>query len=560
VTTPQLAIYLLAGQKVLYDQRGSFWSASLPRLVVVSNRVSVPDAAGKGTAGGLAVALQEAFQAYQGLWFGWSGKVAAHPTSQPRMVNRGHVQYALMDLTSLDRQEYYNGFANRALWPTMHYRVGLSDFSRTDYTGYLRVNRAFAMALSKLVRVSDLVWVHDYHLIPLAAELRALGLTNPIGYFHHIPWPAPEVLGTLPGSTDLLRAIMDFNLVGVQTERDADNLRRALIQELSAIPQTLDVLYADRKSTRVKSFPIGIDVSYLQQVAARPRSNRIVSRIIAGLGSSCKLIIGVDRLDYSKGIREKMEAYERFLVNQPDQRGRVTYLQIAPISRSEVPEYGTLSRVVNETLGRINGSLGEPGWVPIQYVTSPYPRSVLAALFRLAHVALVTPMRDGMNLVAKEYVAAQDPLDPGVLILSKFAGAAQQLSGALIVNPNDKLEVAEAIRDALQMGHQERVTRWQSMIGPLRDRDVSWWAAAFLRELAAAQQSETRRQKNLASDRLRSSQAAKRAPPQAKKNRKRIAGQTEMLLPIDGKHAPREAAAQPRRATAKGAQDRQKAS
>jgi trehalose 6-phosphate synthase len=187
-----------------------------------------------------------------------------------------------------------------------------------------------------------------------------------------------------------------------------------------------------------------------------------------------------------------MEAYERFLVNNPDQRGCVTYLQIAPTSRSEVPEYETLSRTVNETLGRINGSLGEPGWVPIQYVTSAYPRSLLAALYRLARVALVTPMRDGMNLVAKEYVAAQDPLDPGVLILSKFAGAAQQLTGALIVNPNDKLEVAEAIRDALQMSHRERVTRWQSMIGPLRDRDVLWWAAAFLKELAA-QQSEVHR-------------------------------------------------------------------
>jgi trehalose 6-phosphate synthase len=327
------------------------------------------------------------------------------------------------------------------------------------------------------------VWVHDYHLIPLAAELRALGLTNAIGYFHHIPWPAPEVLGTLPGSTDLLRSIMDFNLVGVQTERDADNLRHGLIQELGAITQKSDVLAVDGKSTCVKSFPIGIDVSGFQQVAARSRSNQIVSQTIAGVGSR-ELIIGVDRLDYSKGIPEKMEAYERFLISNPDQRGRVIYLQIAPTSRSEVPEYGALSRAVNETLGRINGSLGEPGWVPIQYVTSAYPRSVLAGLYRLALVGLATPMRDGMNLVAKEYVAAQDPTDPGVLILSKFAGAAQQLTGALIVNPNDKFEVAEAIRDALQMSHEERVTRWQEMIGPLRDHDVSWWAAAFLRELA----------------------------------------------------------------------------
>jgi trehalose 6-phosphate synthase len=225
----------------------------LPRLVVVSNRVAVPDVTGKGTAGGLAVALREAFQGYQGLWFGWSGRVAAQPSPLPRIVDKEDVQYVLLDLTPLDRREYYNGFANRALWPTMHYRVGLSDFSRADYTGYLRVNRTFAVALAKLVLPNDLVWVHDYHLIPLAAELRPLGLANLIGYFHHIPWPAPEVLGTLPGSTDLLRAIMDFNLVGVQTERDADNLRRALIQELSAAPQKLNVLGAHGKSTCVKS-------------------------------------------------------------------------------------------------------------------------------------------------------------------------------------------------------------------------------------------------------------------------------------------------------------------
>ena len=229
------------------------------------------------------------------------------------------------------------------------------------------------------------MWVHDYHLIPLAAELRALGLTNPIGYFHHIPWPAPEVLGTLPGSTDLLRSIMDFNLVGVQTERDADNLRRGLIQELGAIPQKLDVLDVDGKSTCVKSFPIGIDVSSFEQVAARSRSNRIVSQTIAGLGSR-KLIIGVDRLDYSKGIPERMEAYERFLINNPDQRGRVTYLQIAPTSRSEVPEYGALSRAVNETLGTDKRLVGRArlGADPIrhQYLSSICTRRPLPACTR----------------------------------------------------------------------------------------------------------------------------------------------------------------------------------
>jgi trehalose 6-phosphate synthase len=454
----------------------------LPRLVIVSNRVAVPDRTGKQVAGGLAVALREAFKGHQGLWFGWSGKVAAQATSRPRMVEGGALQYALMDLTPLDRREYYNGFANRALWPTMHYRVGLSDFSRADYVGYRRVNHTFARALAPLTRPEDLVWVHDYHFIPLAEELRALGLTNPIGYFHHIPWPAPEVLATLPGSKELLSSIASYNLIGVQTERDADNLRRNLNEELGANRIAAPAAEGNGHNTRIQSFPIGIDVSEFQKVAARSGSSRLVRQTSSGLGSR-KLIIGVDRLDYSKGIPERMAAYERFLLDNFDQRGRVTYLQIAPTSRSEVPEYAAVSHAVNEALGRINGSLGEPGWVPIHYVTSTYPRSVLAGLYRLASVGLVTPMRDGMNLVAKEYVAAQDPTDPGVLVLSKFAGAAQQLSAALIVNPNDKLQVAEAIRDALSMSQRERVTRWESMIGPLREQDVSSWVAAFLKEL-----------------------------------------------------------------------------
>ena len=204
--------------------------------------------------------------------FGSAGaaRSASQPAIHPKMVEKGNVQYALMDLTSLDRREYYNGFANRALWPTMHYRVGLSDFSRADYTGYLRVNRAFATALAKLICPSDLVWVHDYHLIPLAAELRALGITNPIGYFHHIPWPAPEVLGILPGSTDLLRAIMDYNVAGLQTERDADNLKRGLIEELNVVSREPDLMYSSGNTIRVKSFPVGIDVSDFQKTAARP--------------------------------------------------------------------------------------------------------------------------------------------------------------------------------------------------------------------------------------------------------------------------------------------------
>jgi trehalose 6-phosphate synthase len=457
----------------------------LARLVVVSNRVSIPDPTAKTAAGGLAVALCEALEEHKGLWFGWSGKTSANPSLQPTIIKRGLVQYALMDLTSTDRQEYYSGFANRALWPTMHYRIGLSEFSRADYSGYLRVNRRFAQALANLVAPDDHIWVHDYHLLPLAAELRALGVHNRIGYFHHIPWPSPEVLNTLPGSSDLLRAMMEYDLIGLQTDRDADNLKRNLVQELGARLQGEAGVLLDGRSAVIKDFPIGIDVDSFQKAALRGPSQKLVKQTLASL-SSRTLVMAVDRLDYSKGIPERMEAFERFLMANPDQRNRVTFLQIAPVSRSEVPEYAMLSRQVNETIGRVNGSYGEPGWVPIHYVTNSYPRSVLAGLFRIARAGLVTPLRDGMNLVAKEFVAAQDPEDPGVLILSKFAGAALQLTGALIVNPNDKFEVADAIRTALNMDRAERVARWTPMFERIKSQDVRWWSSSYLKELTGA--------------------------------------------------------------------------
>ena len=468
-------------------QRGAFANKVLvrpgaARLVVVSNRVTIPDASGKAVAGGLAVALKEALEAHKGLWFGWSGRVAVRPSTQPQIIDKGAVQYAVMDLTAQDRQEYYSGFANRALWPIMHYRIGLSEFSRADYAGYQRVNRAFAHALAQLLRPDDFIWVHDYHLMPLASELRALGVTNSIGYFHHIPWPAPEVLGVLPGCSKLLRVMLDYDLIGTQTERDADNLRRGLVEELGAFAIRPHGVALDGKRTRVKAFPIDIDYEAFAGAAEKSGAHRLVRQTQRSLGER-SLIMSVDRLDYSKGIPERMEAFERFLLANPDQCGRVTFLQIAPTSRSEVPEYALLSRAVNQTLGRINGDKGEPGWIPIQYVTSAYSRNVLAGLFRIARVGLVTPLRDGMNLVAKEFVAAQNPKDPGVLILSRFAGVAQQLPQALIVNPNDKFEVADAIRRALDMSLEERCARWSAMAGTLRRWDVRWWSSAFLRDL-----------------------------------------------------------------------------
>ncbi len=392
------------------------------------------------------------------------------------------MQYAVVDLSPQDHKEYYAGFANRALWPIMHYRLGLGAFSRSDYAGYSRVNRTFARALAKLVEPDDIIWVHDYHLLPLASELRGLGLANPIGYFHHIPWPAADVFNSLPASGDLLRAIADYDLIGLQTDPDVQNLSRNLIDSLRAIPLGGGSLMVDGRRTRIRSFPIGIDVEGFKEAAEKASSNKVVRETMAGLRTR-KLIIGVDRLDYSKGVPERMEAVSSFLASNPDQRGNVTYIQITPKSRSEVPEYEQLAREVNETVGEINGSLGDPAWTPIQYVTKAYPRPVLAGLYRAARVGLVTPMRDGMNLVAKEYVVAQSEEDPGVLVLSKFAGAARQLPEALLVNPYDRFEVAEAIRTALYMSRGERLERWKPMAERMTREDVDWWARNFLTEL-----------------------------------------------------------------------------
>ncbi|GEP00294.1 alpha,alpha-trehalose-phosphate synthase (UDP-forming) [Methylobacterium haplocladii] len=455
----------------------------MSRLVIVSNRVAIP-AEGKGlvSAGGLAVAVNEAFSAYEGLWFGWSGEITENPDPEPRLIDRGRVQYAVLDLSPQDYKEYYAGFANRALWPIMHYRVGLGSYSRSDYSGYQRVNRLFARALAKLLEPDDLVWVHDYHLIPLASELRGQGVDNPIGYFHHIPWPGADVFNTLPASGDLLRAIADYDLIGLQTDPDVQNLSRNLIDDLRAIPLGGGSLMVDGRRTRIRSFPIGIDVTGFKEAADKAGTNKIVRETMAGLRTR-KLLIGVDRLDYSKGVPERMEAVDRFFASNPDQRGNVVYIQITPKSRSEVPEYEQLSRDVNEKVGDINGMLGEPAWTPIQYVTKAYPRPVLAGLYRAARVGLVTPMRDGMNLVAKEYVVAQSEDDPGVLVLSKFAGAARQMPEALLVNPYDRFEMAEAIREALYMPREERLARWKPMNERMKREDVDWWARNFMTEL-----------------------------------------------------------------------------
>jgi trehalose 6-phosphate synthase len=368
------------------------------------------------------------------------------------------------------------------LWPILHYRLDLAEFSRRDLSGYMRVNGHFAVELAKVLRPDDTVWVHDYHLLPLANMLRVRNFTNKIGFFLHVPFPPPEIVTALPNHEHVIPLLCQYDLVGFQTENDASNFARYLTNECRLPRLDLSTFRYRDRTVRVGAFPIGIDTMEFHKLAQRSSGSRTVQDVIRSLAGRT-LIIGVDRLDYSKGIAQRMDAYERFLIAHPEWQGHVTYLQITPKSRTDIQEYGEMDREVSARAGHINGTYGEVAWTPIRYVNRAYSHSVLAGLYRSARVGLVTPLRDGMNLVAKEFIAAQNEHDPGVLILSRFAGAANELTGALLVNPHDTEAVAGTIAQALAMPFDERRERHAKLFELVAGSDVRMWSERFIAEL-----------------------------------------------------------------------------
>ncbi len=451
----------------------------MARLVVVSNRVAIPSPDVGDRAGGLAVAVRPVLKRHPGIWFGWSGRVAAKSDVTVRTIQRGNQSYVLTDLAEEDYQEYYNGFANRVLWPILHYRLDMAEFSRRDLSGYMRVNEHFARELHKVLLPDDIIWVHDYHLLPLAKALRDLGHRNKIGFFHHIPFPPPEILTALPNHERLIPAMCHYDLIGFQTDCDAANFARYLRNECGMPSRDPYTFQAADRTVRIGIFPVGVETAELNRLARRAVNSPFVREVVDSLAGRI-MIIGVDRLDYSKGIALRMEAFDRFLSTNPDWRGKVTYLQITPKSRSGIQEYADMERQIDETAGRINGKYGEASWTPIRYVNRTHSRSALAGLYRSARAALVTPLRDGMNLVAKEYVASQDSEDPGVLILSRFAGAAVECEAALLVNPYDPESVGTTIGQALSMPLDERRSRHDALFQVLMANDVKVWGERFL--------------------------------------------------------------------------------
>lgn len=452
----------------------------MARLVVVSNRVGIPDSGAR--AGGLEVSIRPALRKRGGVWFGWSGKVTDEAPAPAKAVEKDNVSYVTIDLQKDDYDEFYNGFANRVLWPILHYRLDLAEFTRRDLGGYMRVNEFFATNLETVLRPDDVVWVHDYHLIPLAKALRERGHKNKIGFFIHIPFPPPEMLTALPNHERLIPALGHYDLVGFQTEVDATNFSRYLANEADLKRIDAETFDFDGRAVRVGVFPVGVETEPFSRLARRAIESNFVRGVLGSL-SGRAMIIGVDRLDYSKGIPERMNAFERFLTLYPDWHGNVTYLQITPHSRSGIPEYSDIARLVGEAVGRINGNFGEASWTPLRYINKAHSRTALAGLYRAARAGLVTPLRDGMNLVAKEFVAAQNAEDPGVLILSRFAGAARECTASLLVNPYDPEGVAIAINRALSMPLQERRQRHAVNYAALVKNDLSHWAEHFLDRL-----------------------------------------------------------------------------
>lgn len=455
----------------------------MSRLIVASNRVADLDQPIQS--GGLAVALGDGLRQARGLWFGWDGKVVDQDAPTPLEIKQHEsICTATQSLTRTEYEQYYVGFANNVLWPAFHYRLDLAAVDPGYIDGYRSVNRRFALALAELIGPNDLIWVHDYHLIPLAAELRDLGVRHRIGFFLHIPFPPPDIFLAVPEHQWLAQSLLSYDVVGFQTSGDKSNFLRYVTEQIDGATAGSEAISACGRLVTVDAFPISIDVDALYEMAHTQAADEQIQRLHRRSRASSH-ILGVDRLDYTKGLPDRLKAFKRLLELYPENRKAVTLMQIAPPTREDVAAYADIRQELEGLSGAINGEFGDFDWTPVRYIHRAVPRSTLAALYRGSQVGLVTPLRDGMNLVAKEYVAAQDADNPGVLVLSRFAGAAEEFAEALLVNPYDTEEVALAMQRALTMPLDERIERHQALIRRVREHDVEHWRETFLSALRA---------------------------------------------------------------------------
>jgi len=463
----------------------------LSRLLIASNRVRVPKARQKPQAGGLAVALAGALAEYGGTWFGWNGEVSDEVPTSAEITRVDGITYATTPLSPDEHDRYYAGFANEVLWPLCHFMPDRMNYRPEYRSAYEQTNARFADQIVELLGGDELIWAHDYHLVPLAQALRQRGVTQPLGFFLHIPFPSFGLLRAMPNWREWLTALAEFDLIGVQTADDRRALETALVYGLGARFAEGGVELAGRH-VRTTARPVGVEVDELTERAGEAARSRRVRRLADSL-SSRDLITGAERLDYSKGLPQRFDAYEHLLHHYRHRRGRTVFMQIASPSRENIADYDRLRQSLEAKAGHINGVYAEFDWVPAHYMNKTFAQASLLGFFRIATVGLVTPLRDGMNLVAKEFVAAQNPEDPGALVLSELAGASAELEGALLVNPFDPEGMGDVVERALSMSAGERRERWQHMRAIIERNDLGAWRHGYLADLEHAAEKRHRR-------------------------------------------------------------------
>ena len=478
-------------------------------VILVSNRLPATVELGpdgprlKPSSGGLVTALRPVLEAGNGCWIGWPGEQCEDDIEQLLANGRSDSPCRLIpiSLTEDERRDFYSGFSNEIIWPLFHDLQSRCNFDPAYWKAYVNVNRKFAEAVARVANSDSVVWIHDYHLMLVGDLLRKLGLKCRLGFFLHIPFPALDIFEKLPWRSQVLRALFEFDVVGFQTPRDQRNFAgcvRRFLPDLE-LRRSREQLHAqvDGRNMSIGSFPIGIDFDEFASGAEDPDVAERAAEIRRNVVGR-QIVLGVDRLDYTKGVPERLRAFQHLLTSHESLRRQITLVQIVVPSREDIPGYQELKLEIETLVSQINGRYGDSGWVPIHYIHRHLERPDLLAHYRIADIALITPLKDGMNLVAKEFCAAQAG-DHGVLILSEFAGAADQLrNGAILVNPYDIEGVAEALHQAYLMTAKERRTRMRKLRRNVRNESVFRWCEHFCSHLEdAGPQDESTARKNV---------------------------------------------------------------
>lgn len=466
------------------------------RLIIASNRLPVVVRKTINDkyklshgAGGLITAMQPVLQRYSGIWVGWAGNYQEENIAVDELLSKEgkdlNYKYRSVDISLNDYELYYKGFANEMLWPLFHNMPVYCKFELNSYKAYQKVNRIFALTIMDDLRADDFIWVHDYHLMSTASELRKNGSKNKMAFFLHIPFPPLETFNRMPWRLDIVKALLSYDLIGFHTVLDKNNFLQvvgSLVKDAVIDDRELSVsrVVSKKVEHKVGVFPISIDYDDFSTQAGSAEVSRMTNEIKKGY-SGQKIILGIDRLDYSKGIPQRLKTYRALLAKNPKLRTKIKLLQIMVPSREDIDKYSELKSEIEELVGEINGKFSQLGWIPIHYSYELLSRTELLAYYRASEIALVTPLKDGMNLIAKEYCAANIDKD-GVLILSEFAGVKYQFENdALMVNPYDEVSVVNTIKKALSMEPQEKQKRMENMQNNVKKFDVYWWVDTFLK-------------------------------------------------------------------------------